>query len=210
MRLYTIVLMLVLSLTIAGCAGSNSEGGSDPLSSGLTYYYSEFPDVAIPNEMLPEKSDTFISFAGDGTKLGTQYFKGRVELASLVNAMYGHMQRDNWSMRSQFRANRSAIMIFEQPGRMCSIYMHEDMISTGMLIFVSPRLTDGAIQYSVPSAASTEPLLPSDPVISSDMSAAPAASPVPMASPAPSASPTPSASSAPSASNGNITVYPAM
>lgn len=186
MRLYAIVLMLVLSLAAAGCFGSNSEGGSDPISSGLAYYYSEFPDVAIPNEMQPEKSNTFISYTADGTKLGTQYFKGRVEMSSLVKAMLGHMQRDNWSLRSVFRA-QGAIMIFEQPSRMCSIYMHEDIINTGMLVFVSPKLPDGAIQYSAPSARSTEPLLPSDPVINPGASSGTGTS-----------------------SNGNITVYPAM
>lgn len=191
MRLQTIALILVLSLALGGCFGSNSENDSDPLSSGLAYYYSEFSDVAIPNEMQPEKNDTFISFTGDGTKLGTQYFKGRVEMASLVNAMLGHMRRDNWSLRSVFRS-RGAIMIFEQANRMCSIYLHEDLINTGMLVFVSPKLPDGALQYTVPSAASTEPMLPSDPVINSGTGSAPATN-----------------SGAGGASNGNITVYPA-
>ena len=190
MRFCTIVLMLLLSLALGGCIGSNSDSGSDPISSGLNYYYGEFPDVAIPNEMQPEKTDTFISYTGDGVKLGTQYFKGRVELASLVNAMQGHLQRDNWTLRSVFRA-RGAILIFEQPNRMCSIYIHEDLINTGMLVFVSPKLADSALQYSVPTSTSTEPLGTSDPVISTP-------------SPAPA-----SATTGTSSNNGNITVYPA-
>ena len=188
MRFHTILLVLVLSFALGGCIGSNTEGGSDPISSGLTYYYAEFPDVAIPNEMQPEKSDTFISFSGDGTKLGTQYFKGRVELASLVNAMLGHMQRDSWTLRSVFRA-RGAIMIFEQASRMCSIYVHEDMVNTGMLVFVSPKLSDGALQHSVPASTMAEPLGFSDPVVGSGAGS--------------------TGSIGSSSSNGNITVYPA-
>lgn len=191
MRFYFIVLMLVLSLALGGCFTSDSDSGSDPISQGLTYYYAEFPDVAIPNEMQPEKNDTFISYTADGVKLGTQYFKGRVEIASLVRAMQGHLQRDSWTLRSVFRA-RGAILIFEQPNRMCSIYIHEDIINTGMLVFVSPKLATGALQYSVPTSTSTEPLGTSDPYNGSSSSGAPA-----------------SATTGATTNNGNITVYPA-
>lgn len=193
MRLYTIALVLVLSFALGGCLDSNSDSGSDPMSSGLTYYYAEFSDVAIPNEMQPEKSDTFISYTGEGVKLGTQYFKGRVELASLVTAMQGHMRREGWNLRSVFRA-RGAIMIFEVANRMCSIYIHEDIINTGMLVFVSPKLADSALQYSVPST-STEPLGSSDPSFGS--------------SPAYGSGTSSSSTPASSTNNGNITVYPA-
>lgn len=189
MRLFTIAFMLVLSFALGGCFGSNSESNA-PMSSGLPYYYAEFSDVAIPNEMQPDKGDVFISYTGDGVKLGTQYFKGRVEIASLVNAMQGHMRRDGWNLRSVFRA-RGAIMIFEVPTRMCSIYIHEDaFFSTGMLVFVSPKLGDGALQYSVPSTSS-EPLSFSEPPLNS------------------SPSYSNSSGTGSSTNNGNITVYPA-
>ena len=191
MRFYTLVLMLVLSLGLGGCLGASSDSGSDPMSSGLSYYYAEFPDVAIPNEMQPDKSDTFITYSGDGVKLGTQVFKGRVELSSLVGAMQGHMQRDSWALRSVFRATRGAIMIFEQQQKMCSLYFFEDTFNTGMLVFVSPKLADGALQYNVPASTYSEPLPPTDPLANSAGS-----------SPAPSPG-------APAAADGNITVYPA-
>ena len=171
MRFYTILSMLVLSLALGGCFGSNSDSGSDPVTTGLSYYYAEFTDVAIPNEMNPDKSDTFITYSADGIKLGTQMFKGRVEIASLVSAMQGHMQRDGWSLRSVFRATKGAILIFEQQRKMCSMYIFEDIINTGLLVFFSPKLGDGVLQYTPQASPSTrttsEPLMASDPVIGS-------------------------------------------
>jgi hypothetical protein len=117
--------------------------------------------------MSPDKSDTFITYSGDGIKLGTQMFKGRVEIASLVNAMQGHLQRDGWNLRSVFRATKGAILIFEQQRKMCSMYIFEDLINTGMLVFVSPKLGDGALQYTAPASKSTDGFGPSDPVIGS-------------------------------------------
>ena len=181
MRFYALLSMLLLSLALGGCIGSNSDSGSDPMSAGLSYYYAEFADVAIPNEMSPDKNDTFITYTGDGIKLGTQVFKGRVEMSSLVSAMQGHMQRDGWTLCSVFRATKGAIMILEQQQKMCSIYIFEDIINTGMLVFVSPRLQQGALQYNVPASTMSAPLSPSDPAMSSSSGSA----------------------------NGNITVYPA-
>jgi hypothetical protein len=79
--------------------------------------------------------------------------------------MQGHMRRDGWTLRSVFRSSRS-ILIFDRPDRICSIYISEGLIDTSMLIFVSPKLVDGALQYSVPSSASTGALVPGDPPMS--------------------------------------------
>ena len=192
MRRTAMLLMFILSLALGGCFGSGSDSGSDPLSAGLNYYYDEFPDVAIPREMTPEKKETFITYGADGAKLGTLLVSGRVDLPSLVTAMEGHMQRDGWTLRSVFRSTHS-LLIFEKPAKMCSMYIGEGMMDTRMLVFVSPKLADGALQYSVPAATSMEPPLPSDPPVSTGSGF--------------TGSTAPSASSAPV--NGNVTVYPA-
>lgn len=181
MRKFFLGCALLLSFAVAGCVGSGSSD-ADPATSGLNYYYDEFQDVAIPREMSPQKKETFITYSADGTKLGTQIVAGRVEMSSLVAAMQGHMQRDGWSLRSVFRSSRS-ILIFEKPEKICSMYISDGMMDTTMLVFVSPKLADGALQYSVPVSTSTEPLGPSDPPISSSAGGA--------------------------ASDGNVTVYPA-
>lgn len=186
MRLYIALILLAISLVLGGCFGSESNSGTDPVSSGMTYYYAEFKDVAIPKEMTAQNKETFITYSSDGTKLGTQIFSGRVEMASLVEAMCGHLQRDGWDLRSSFRSTRS-ILIFERADRMCSIYIGDGMIETSMLIFVSPKLASGALQYSVPASTSTEPLGTSDPMVHSSAAAA---------------------STTGSVNDGNVTVYP--
>lgn len=176
-------LLLILVIAFSGCSSLNNEGATDPISSGLTYYFAEFQDVPVPNDMKPEKKETFITYSRDGIKLGAQTFSGRVEMASLVNAMHNYMQREGWVLRSVFRSSRS-IMIFEKPERMCSIYISDGIFETSMLIFVSPKLQDGALQYSVPSSMSTEPTISGDPVIGG------------------------TSSSPSTGSNPNVTVYP--
>lgn len=155
MRKVILFSTLVLSIALGGCFNSNNDASSDPVSSGITYYFDEFQDVPIPNEMKARKKEGFITYSGSGTKLGTQCFSGRVEMSSLVTAMHRHMQREGWMLRSVFRSSRS-IMIFEKPETICSIYIDEGLLETSMLMFVSPKLQDGALQYSVPASTSTE------------------------------------------------------
>lgn len=182
MRKILLFSMLLLSIVLGGCFNSNNNSSDDAIASGATYYFDEFQDVPVPNEMKARKKDGFITYSSTGTKLGTQCFSGRVEMASLVTAMYGHMQREGWILRSVFRSSRS-IMIFEKPDTICSIYVDEGIFETCMLMFVSPKLQEGALQYSVPASTSTESMIPGDPVIGSG---------------APQSS-----------SNSNVTVYPA-
>jgi hypothetical protein len=182
MRKVILFSMMALSIALGGCINSEGDGSSDPISSGFTYYFDEFQDVPVPNEMKVQNKDTYITYSGEGIKLGTQCFSGRVEMASLVKAMYSHMQREGWTLRSVFRSSRS-IMIFEKPEKMCSIYISDGMLETSMLMFISPKLQKGALQYSVPASTSTEPAMPGDPVIGNSTSS--------------------------TGSNPNVTVYPA-
>ena len=186
MRFYTLLSLLVLSLALGGCLGLNKGNEDDPMAAGLSYYYGEFSDVAIPNEMKPDSKETFIAYSADGVKLGTQLFKGRVEMSSLIAALQGYMQRDSWNLRSMIRSNKGAILIFEKEARMCSMYAFEDIVNTGLLVYISPKLPDGALQYSVPASTSMSQ---------------PAYTP-------PAAQPIPASTGNASSSNGNITVYP--
>ena len=154
-RLKHIGLMLIFVLALGGCiGGSDSSGTADPVNTGPGYYYDEFSDVAIPSEMREIAQKTFITHNADGSKVGTQEYRGRVELSSLVAAMQSYMLRDGWSLRSSFRSQRS-ILIFERPDRVCSMYIEDGTFETVMLVFVSSKLNDGALQYSVPGTAST-------------------------------------------------------
>jgi hypothetical protein len=147
-RLPILPAALALALALpAGCATTGGPAG-DAINLGQDYYYDEFADVPIPVDMNPEK-DRFTILGTGGVKLGIEEFTGRVDKTSLINAMQNYMLRDGWTLRSMFRASRS-ILIFEKPDRICSLYFVDGTFSTSMLVFVSPKLTEGDVAYSAP------------------------------------------------------------
>ncbi len=153
-RVMNALFLLALALVLAGCVGSgSSDTASAPAAnSGRDYYYDQFADVAIPTDMSASAKDTFITYTADGVKLGIQLFSGRVEMGSLITVMQRYMLRDGWSLRSVFRAQRS-ILVFERADRICALYISEGMLYTDMLVFVSPRMPDGAAHNITPAAA---------------------------------------------------------
>ncbi len=162
-----ILCLCLMILVLAGCAGSgaSSDTASNPGSTpNRDYYYDQFPDIAIPVDMSVSNKDTFITYTADGLKLGIQLFSGRVEMGSLITVMQRYMLRDGWTLRSVFRAQRS-IQVFERADRICALYISEGMLYTDMLVFVSPRLPDGAVHHITPAPAADP--APSAPVSSS-------------------------------------------
>lgn len=147
---FSLVALMALLVALGGCAALETDTNSDPATTGLSYYYDEFPDVPIPVDMSPEK-DRFTILGKGGIRLGVQDFSGRVDQTSLVNAMQNYMLRDGWTLRSHFRATRS-ILVFEKPDRICSLYFVDGTFSTQMLVFVSPKLDDGDVNYQAPLA----------------------------------------------------------
>ncbi|MDL2272217.1 hypothetical protein LJC23_04205 [Desulfovibrio sp. OttesenSCG-928-I05] len=146
----SLVMLVTLCTALGGCAAFEADTNGDPANTGLNYYYDEFPDVPIPVDMSPEK-DRFTIMGKGGVKLGIQEFSGRVDKTSLVNAMQNYMLRDGWTLRSHFRATRS-ILVFEKPDRICSLYFVDGAFSTQMLVFISPKLDDGDVNYQAPLA----------------------------------------------------------
>ena len=147
----THVALGVLLIMLNGCALlGDSASSTDTANTGLNYYYDEFPDVPIPVDMSAN-SDRFTILGKGGVKLGIEEFSGRVDHTSLVNAMQNYMLRDGWTMRSLFRAKRS-VLVFEKPDRICSLYIVDGTFSTTMLVFVSPKLADGDVNYQAPLA----------------------------------------------------------
>ena len=145
-------LLLAMALAFAGCATTGSSDGSAD-SSGATapeYYHEEFKDVAIPVDMDVVSGETFVTYSPGGMKVGIQQFKGRVEIGSLINTMQRYMQRDGWTLRAVFRANK-AVLIFEKSDKICVLSMSDGMIYTSMMVFVSPKLADGDVRYASPA-----------------------------------------------------------
>lgn len=162
MRRFSFVLLLVAALALfSGCASDGilvnpfADNTPPPVN---PYYYDEFPDLPIPNEMTEVASDTVITSTASGVRTGIQHFQGRVESVSLINAMRKNMANQGWTLRSLFRAQQT-IMIYEKTDRVCSLYITDGMIYTDMRVFVSQRLEGDSSdldvnQYSIPVTTS--------------------------------------------------------
>ncbi len=143
MRNLARALVLCLAVTLMGCASDGSfknpfadDAGSAPTT---PYFFSEFTDIPIPNGMSESTGDTFVAFAPNGLKCGTQKFSGRLELVSLMNSMRRNMAANGWTLRSLLRSKES-VLIFEKPDRLVCLVFSDGMIFTDMRVFVSPRL----------------------------------------------------------------------
>lgn len=136
---------LLIACLAALCIGCASDGSfSNPFSNtdpppATSYFYSEFSDIPIPNEMTESRSDTFITFAPSGIKCGVQKFSGRVEVVSLMNTMRRYMATNGWTLRSLLRAKES-ILVFEKTDRIASFQISDGLVNTEMRVFVCSRL----------------------------------------------------------------------
>ena len=152
MRISILTAILGVLLLVMGCA---SDGGvSNPFETsvpvpGGDYYFSEFADVPIPNDMSESKSDTYTSAQGPGLRSGFQKFSGRVDALALIRTMRRNMADHGWVLRSFLRSKES-VLVFEKPDRVCSIQISDGMIYTDMRVFVSSRLEgdSGEVDYA--------------------------------------------------------------
>lgn len=141
-RMVRLVCFGALFVVVAGCASDGSfqnPFASNEAAPTTSYFFSEFPDIPIPNEMSESRSSTFITFAPSGVKCGVQLFSGRVEVVSLMNTMRRHMASNGWTLRSLLRAQES-VLTFEKPDRIASFQISDGLIKTEMRVFVSSRL----------------------------------------------------------------------
>ncbi|MDL2316257.1 hypothetical protein LJC59_04175 [Desulfovibrio sp. OttesenSCG-928-A18] len=138
----SVILCCCTVFFVAGCAADGSVKNpfatSEPVP-GENYYYGEFSDIPIPNEMSESKNDTFITFAPSGLKCGVQRFTGRVDLVSLMNTMRKNMANTGWTLRSLLRSKES-VLVFEKPDRVAALQITDGMVYTEMRVFVSSRL----------------------------------------------------------------------
>lgn len=145
-RFFLIAICASLAFVFAGCAADGS--ASNPFASSeeapaTSYYFSEFSDIPIPNEMSESRSDTFITFAPSGLKTGVQRFSGRVELVSLMNTMRRNLAANGWTLRSLLRAKES-VLVFDKPDRLAAFQISDGTFTTDMRIFVTSRLEGDA------------------------------------------------------------------
>ena len=140
------VIATILALLIAcgSCTASSGSSNSDPATgSGDTAtttesasFYYDFDDILIPREMELDIEESFI-VETPNAKSGLMVFNGMVEIRSLTDFFINNMEKDNWSMRSAFRSNRT-ILVFEKGQRFCIMNITNERFNTLLEIWVSP------------------------------------------------------------------------
>ena len=153
MRQFLLLFIICLTLLLPlGCASDgsfvNPFESSEP-STGAAYFFSEFTDVPIPNDMKESRGDTYISFAATGVKCGVQLFKGNLDIVALMNAMRRNLSEQGWVLRALLRSQES-MLVFEKPDRICAIQITDGSISTHMRIFMSSKLEGDSHNLETP------------------------------------------------------------
>ena len=155
------LLLVAVAVFTVGCAQDGSF--KNPFSSDEApvnqpanpYFFADFSDIPIPNDMSEVSDETVISYAPSGVKCGVQRFRGRVEVNSLLNAMRNNMAGQGWTLRSFLRAP-SSLLIFEKPDRVATLYITDDLLHTNMRVFMSPRLegdhSANGLSFTTPAA----------------------------------------------------------
>lgn len=139
-------LSLVLSLSIALLSGCGAMMGADnPGSEG--YYYAEFSDVPIPNELAENKSDTYITYVTGGLKCGQQIFEGRVEKNSLLTALKYYMQKDGWSPRAASYYGNKSVLTYEKSDKIATLLVTDGTLFCTLQVTVSPRLSGSELLH---------------------------------------------------------------
>lgn len=141
----TFIKMLLVSLllfSLVGCiTGKSTSSTEEPIvaASGATESYeefvpyTEFDDIAVPNELsrVPEKS--FI-YENSDFKTGMIVMKGRVENESLIDFFVNQMAKDNWSKESSIKSTISTL-VFKKPYKSCMIRITDGTYNTNVEIY---------------------------------------------------------------------------
>lgn len=157
MRAYILILLAGFLLT-SGC--STLSGGSSASGTTATApqeYYYDFDDILVPKMLELDSSRTFV-METPSMKSGVMVFEGNAERLSLTDFFITNMTRDNWSMRSAFKSNRT-LLLFEKPTRYCVISISESTFNTLCEIWVLPK-TGEAPNATGTVSTPTETILP--------------------------------------------------
>lgn len=99
--------------------------------------YYDFNDVAVPQEMNLQLSDSFI-LETPTARTGVMTFTGKVDANSLRNYYVHTMTKDGWTLKSAIKSNKS-ILLFEKPGKYAVVIITDGTLKTRLEIWVTPE-----------------------------------------------------------------------
>ncbi len=139
-------LVVILVMLLSGCAdmGMNLSNPFDTTSDVNDVFYDQFPDIAIPSDMIIDRTRSLVSTSQNGTKIGLLTAQGRVERSSLSNALMQHMLKQGWTLRGAVTGGKT-MHIYEKDQRYAVIYLYDQITKTAMEIWVATHLANGVM-----------------------------------------------------------------
>ncbi len=134
-------LVSVLFVALTGCLATTNKSSEEPAvaASGVTESYeefvpyTEFDDIAVPNELSRVPERTFI-YENSDFKTGMIVMKGRVENQSLIDFFVNQMGKDNWTKESSIMSTVSTL-VFKKPYKSCMIRITDGTYNTEVEIY---------------------------------------------------------------------------
>lgn len=139
-----VIRILIISLFVMqlfACVGTKTTSTEAPAVSAVgateSYEefvpYTEFDDIAVPNELSRVPERTFI-YENQEFKTGMIVMKGRVENQSLIDFFVNQMAKDNWTKESSIISSMSTI-VFHKPYKSCMIRITDGTYNTEVEIY---------------------------------------------------------------------------
>ncbi|WP_031482277.1 hypothetical protein [Maridesulfovibrio frigidus] len=136
-----VLLVSMLAMQLFACVGTKTPNSEAPVvsnSGAVESYeefvpYTEFDDIAVPNELSRVPDRTFI-YENSEFKTGMIVMKGRVENQSLIDFFVNQMAKDNWTKESSIISSMSTI-VFKKPYKSCMIRITDGSYNTEVEIY---------------------------------------------------------------------------
>ncbi len=136
-----VLLVSMLAMQLFACVGTKSPSPDEAIVSNAgaveSYEefvpYTEFDDIAVPNELSRVPERTFI-YENSEFKTGMIVMKGRVENQSLIDFFVNQMAKDNWTKESSIISSMSTI-VFKKPYKSCMIRISDGSYNTEVEIY---------------------------------------------------------------------------
>lgn len=136
------LLSVMLVSALFGCNMTNSSSSTDPAAvaspAASEQYeefvpYTEFDDIAVPNELSRVPDKTFI-YENSEFKTGMIVMKGHVEVNSLIDFFVNQMAKDNWIKENSIISSVSTL-VFKKPYKSCMIRVIDGTYNTDVEIY---------------------------------------------------------------------------
>jgi hypothetical protein len=145
--LLILAFMVAIIFAVGGCSSvtkkdkqATAPSAGEQKSGGVPARYYDFGDVLVPKELKVDKRSSFI-YQTDGFSAGVLVLSGRIETSSLISFFENNMAKDNWSIISTFKSERT-MLLFQKANRWCVMSITDEPFNTRVEIWVAPTTKD--------------------------------------------------------------------